>query len=215
MNIFYILIYHLWKFLARYIYADSFLQTVNVPISEFAGHYYEIARTPNWFQRPNTLASAVYQVAGSHAKSFHIRVKNIEYGYKERADRSNGRMLQQTRMVKGTLFPIPQETGNFLLSFDTDDTNNFEKSSWGVGLYRVLRYQSHPRWGSFLFVSSYSPQYSWLLWKPPLDKSNLSESYRHALQLLDWFSQIGVLRSEITVTQPDDLYRLLEINQFV
>lgn len=213
MNHLVIFIFHLWKYVARYLYGENFLQTKNVLPSDFVGHYYQIARTPNWFQKEKSLASAVYQMSNKTVNN--TQVKELKITNKEYSFEGNQKTLRQTGQVHGTLSPIPGENGTYLVWFDKKKNSQPKRVFSGIGLYRILNFEYHPRLGYYLFVSSFSPKYSWLLWRPPLDKSNLIGSYQHAFRLLDWFSNIGVRRSDIIITSPDDLYKLMEYNEFL
>lgn len=203
----YIFLYYVWRYFASIMYPPSFMQTSAAPSSELLGHYYQIAQTPNWFQKTG-LASAIYQRThdARSTDSFpRLQVTNLEYS------RAHGKMALQ-RYVKGTLSETPLvDPGTYFVQFHKNNVVGYISP---MGLYRILRFEKHHEFGTFLFVASYSPKYSWLLWKPPLDKASLLKAYDYALSLLWWFSAIGADTSSLKVIKPQELYELLELHEF-
>ena len=206
MNYLFVVLYYIWKYIAKILYKPSFIKTHHVPLQDFLGHYYQIAQTPNWFQKTG-LSSAFYQQIAdgrSGEPDRQIYVTNIEY-------KQMSGDVALSKYVRGTLLPAPDDKGTFFVNFERNNQTDYVSP---IGLYRILRFEKHARLGSYLFVSSYSPKYSWLLWKPPLDKSSLQKSYEHALSLLWWFADIGADVSQLQIVKPQQLYGMLELHEF-
>lgn len=223
MQSIYLFIYYMWKFFASIYVGKEYVRTQHVPVEKFIGKYYQLMQTPNPFQKTG-LASATYyfddiysnddeacSAADSHhagnetrhpkpiinrKKAGQIKVLNREYKI------LNGRAILDSQ-ITGYIQETHVDPGTFFVFFDNKYT---------PGLYRILDYEQHPRFGIFLFVSSILPKYSWLLWKPPLDKSNLGNAYSYALTKIKLFEKINIDKDDVIVVSPTDLYMMIQLN---
>jgi lipocalin len=193
MNHIYVILYYIWKFISNFIYNEIFFITINVPIQYLLGKYYQIMQTPNSFQKTG-LASANYYLSRNKENNPIIRLTNQEYNI------MNNKKLNLVDSISGQLEETKVDPGTFFVSFD---------NMFNVGLYRILDFEIHPQYGTYLFVSSMSPNYSWLLWKPPMDKSNLKNSYNYALSKVKLFMDIGVNPNDLIIVSPENLYKML------
>lgn len=193
MNHIYVILYYIWKFVSNFIYNEIFFITKNVPIQYLLGKYYQIIQTPNSFQKTG-LASANYYLSRNKENNPIIRLTNQEYNI------MNNKKLNLVDSITGQLEETKVDPGTFFVSFD---------NMFNVGLYRILDFEIHPQFGTYLFVSSMSPNYSWLLWKPPMDKSNLKNSYNYALSKIKLFMDIGVNPNDLIIISPENLYKML------
>lgn len=204
---FYVIFYYVWKFFASIYFGDEFVKTKHVPPQNFVGRYYQLMQTPNPFQKTG-LASATYYFDNyfdvenndndssnfdkNKKKIGNIKIINREYKI------INGKAVIDS-FIKGYIEETKVDPGTFFVFFD---------NSFRFGLYRILQYEFHPRLGTYMFISSLTPKYSWLLWKPPLDKSNLINSYEYGLSKINWFENLD----DVIIVQPNHLYEMIELD---
>lgn len=187
MHNFFLMIYYIWR------YFQHNHNTVDVPIKNLYGNFYQIMQTPNSFQKTG-IAMSKYT---PHNNS--LRLINREF-----VENKRGHLIVADT-IQGELLKI--DRGTYFVYFD-----NKVKIP---GLYRILHYEEHPKHGTFIFVSSFTPNLSWLIWKPPFDKSNLLKSYEYALQKKKLFTKIGVDPDNILLTNPSHLIEMISWSEFV
>lgn len=166
------------------------MQTKDILMKDFLGTYYQILQTPNSFQKTGLSTATYYRGRDG------IRLINKEYSM------VNGKAVVN-KFIEGSLYYTNIDPGTFFVNFD---------NIFNVGLYRVLEFEKVPKLGTYILVSSFSPSYTWLLWKPPLDKSNILKAYEYALSKLFWFDKLDIKRENIIVVKPTHLYEMLEYN---
>lgn len=222
----------MWKFFASIYVGKEYVRTQHVPVEKFIGKYYQLMQTPNPFQKTG-LASATYYFddsdsnvedvcsgdshhAGNESRhpktTINCRKKGINKKNRKKAPQIkvlnreykilNGRAVIDSQ-ITGYIQETTADPGTFFVFFD---------NKYAPGLYRILDYEQHPRFGIFLFVSSILPKYSWLLWKPPLDKSNLGNAYTYALTKIKLFEKINIHKDDVIVVSPTDLYMMIQLN---
>lgn len=203
---FYVILYYVWKFFASIYFGEAFVNTKHVPAPNFVGRYYQLMQTPNPFQKTG-LASATYyfdnyfddenienELPENKKMIANIKIINREYKI------INGKAVIES-YIKGHIEETKVDPGTFFVFFE----NRFR-----FGLYRILEYELHPRFGTYMFISSLTPKYSWLLWKPPLDKSNLLNSYEYGLSKISWFKNLNL--DNVIIVQPNHLYEMIELD---
>lgn len=163
--------YYIWKLYAPYAYQSNqaFLTTQNVPIREFLGSYIQLMRTPNFFQNTENATATYYEQNGT--------IKLINREFKEKKG-----VLEQSNAIDGYLENV--DIGTYFVYF-----NNVSIP----GIYRILKYEIHPIYGSYMLVSSVTPSTTWVLWKPRSQINNIifDQAYNYGMEKIKWFSEIG------------------------
>lgn len=193
MNFIYLVLYYVWRLFASALYNESFMETQNVPLQYFLGKYFQLVRTPNSFQK-TSMASANYYLTRDSQNNATIQLTNVEYI-------ANGiNAITALDSINGTLEETKVDPGTYFVSFE---------NVFNVGVYRILKFEIHHQFGTYLLVSSISPRNTWLLWKPPIDKSNLLNSYKYGLSKINWFADLSLDPNSLIVVSPQDLYKML------
>lgn len=153
--------------LSLYLYGKKYPKfkiTKDIPIESFIGTYIQLVSTPNWFQN-TPYATATYTIKNT--------LKNIEWTYKDNK-------LQPKNSIDGRF--TRTDVGTFKIKF---------KYVPFKGLYRILDYEIND-FGTFLFVSSYTPKISWILWKPPEKTYDFDKAYEYGIEKKKLIEEFGV-----------------------
>jgi hypothetical protein len=190
---FFLILYYIWKYFITRFSNQVFSKTVDIPLKNLFGNFYQIMQTPNSFQKTG-IAMAKYTPSKNN-----LKLLNREF-----VESNNGNLIV-SKTIQGQLEKI--DHGTYFVYFDDKPRV--------PGIYRILHFEEHPKHGTFLFVSSYSPNLSWLLWKPPFDKSNLLKSYEYALTKKKLFTNIGVEDNQVKITNPTHIIEMIHWTHFV
>lgn len=190
---FFLILYYIWKYFITRFGNEVFSRTLNIPLKNLFGNFYQIMQTPNAFQKTG-IAMAKYTPYQNT-----LKLVNREF-----SETKNGNLIVSDT-IQGHLENV--DSGAYFVYF-----NDKPKIP---GLYRILYFEENPIHGTFLFVSSYSPNMSWLLWKPPFDKSNLLKSYEYALTKIKLFTKIGVDQEKVIITEPNHIIEMINWTNFV
>jgi hypothetical protein len=187
-------LYLVWKIFAYIFFGSNFVTTAQVSQQDFAGNYFQLMQTPNWFQTTG-LATARYTY--DFVNSF-FRLTNKEYEII-----SNNLYLRDS--INGNIIDTGIDPGTFFVKFNSVPI---------MGLYRILDFEKHPVHGVYLFVSSILPCTSWLLWKPLSDnltKRQIIEAYQYGKNKVSLFENIRIKTENLIIIPPNDLEKLIDV----
>lgn len=134
-----------------------FGMTADVSNGDFYGGYVQVARTPNSFQN-TPYATAEYSKTGT--------LRNTEWD------------------VVGQKLVAVSRVGGTYTDDDTIGTKRVRIDGAPVsGMYRILHFEKVARLGTFMCVTSATPNTAWILWKPDdLDAAEEAHAHAHALE---------------------------------
>ncbi len=204
------------------------MRTHSLPTADLLGTYYQIMqpqRRQN--QQAAILKSTLHYLDGNalantnennternHANKCAECTSNTNFSTKNAARTESIKQLDQQYILRTGKAVVESHFTGRIVQTGIDDGSyfSFSDDSYKFSLFRILDAQVHPRFGTFIFVSSITPSQTRLLWKPPLDKSNLTKAYTYSLSKINFFEKINFQINDIIVVAPTHLYEMIELN---